>query len=211
MGDYITSRVLIFSVKKKMKFRVCCCLFDYYVYTISTKSIFSFSHGIYKEKDIGYTFTFCAVDCFIHVCYTCIFTSIKTKRINKDLLNETLRPHCHGWLSDSHISRVQKTEIYVIYVVYVIYEIYVVPVVVGALGRGIKALTKGRFEEGNNKLLDEVAAMMEKAVLMDSESIVRRVISGLIQGEDNEQFILIFNRLTLVKIFRNLFTYTSYS
>ena len=67
------------------------------------------------------------------------------------------------------------------------YEIYVVSVVVGALGGGIKALNvdlKKIFD--NNELLDEVVAMMQKAVLMDSESIVRRIMSGLIQGEDNE-------------------------
>ena len=67
------------------------------------------------------------------------------------------------------------------------YKMYVLPVVVGALGDVIKALKvdlKKIFH--NNKLLDEVVAMMQKTVLMDSESIVRRVISGLIQGEDNE-------------------------
>ena len=67
------------------------------------------------------------------------------------------------------------------------YEIYVVPVVIGALGGGIKALEvdlKKIFD--NNKLLEEVVAVMQKTVLMDSESIVRRVMSGLIQGEDNE-------------------------
>ena len=67
------------------------------------------------------------------------------------------------------------------------YEVYVVPVVVGALGGGIKALRfdlKKRFE--NNELLDEIIAMMQRTVLMDSESIIRRVIYGLIQGEDIE-------------------------
>ena len=67
------------------------------------------------------------------------------------------------------------------------FEIYVVPVVVGALGGSIKALKvdlKKIFN--NNKLLEEVVAVMQKAVLMDSETIVRRVMSGLIQGEDNE-------------------------
>ena len=34
--------------------------------------------------------------------------------------------------------------------------------------------------------LEEEVAVMQKTVLMDSESIVRRVMSGLIQGEDNE-------------------------
>ena len=68
-----------------------------------------------------------------------------------------------------------------------VYEIYVVPVVVGALGGGIKALKvdlKKIFD--NNKLLEGVVAVMQKAVLVDSESIVRRVMSGLIQGEDKE-------------------------
>ena len=67
------------------------------------------------------------------------------------------------------------------------YEIYVIPVVVGALGCGIKVLKVDLMKIfNNNKLLDEVVAMMQKTVLMDSESIVRRVMSGLIQGEDNE-------------------------
>ena len=73
------------------------------------KSTFSFSRDVYKQKDVEYTFTFCTVNCFTHVCYTCLFTSIKIKRFKEDLLNETLRPNCHDWLSDSYISRVQKT------------------------------------------------------------------------------------------------------
>ena len=76
-----------------MKFRVCCCLFDYYVYKISTKRTFSLCRNVYKEKDFGYTFTLCTIDCLIHVCYTCVFTLIKVKRSNKDLLNETLHHH----------------------------------------------------------------------------------------------------------------------
>ena len=53
------------------------------------------------------------------------------------------------------------------------YEIYVVSVVVGALGGGIKAL-KVNLKKifNNNDLLDEVVAVMQKTVLMDSESIV---------------------------------------
>ena len=59
------------------------------------------------------------------------------------------------------------------------YEIYMVLVEVGALGGGIKVPKvdlKKIFD--NNELFDEV--------LMDSESIVRRVMSSLVQGEDNE-------------------------
>ena len=62
-----------------------------------------------------------------------------------------------------------------------------VPAVVGALGGGIKMLKvdlKKIFN--NNELLEEVVAVMQKTVLIDRESIVQRVMSGLIQGEDNE-------------------------
>ena len=67
------------------------------------------------------------------------------------------------------------------------YKIYVVPVVVGTLGGGIKALNvdlKKIFN--NNELLDEVVAVMQKTVLMDSESIDGRVMSSPIKGENNE-------------------------
>ena len=92
-----------------MKFRVCGCLFDYYVYTISAKTTFSLLRNTYKEKDVRYTFTLCSFDCFIHVSYTCVFTMIKVRRFNEDLLNEKLRPNCHSYLSDQTISRVQNT------------------------------------------------------------------------------------------------------
>ena len=66
------------------------------------------------------------------------------------------------------------------------YEIYMVPVLVGALGVGIKALNVDLKKILDNDLLDEGFAVMQKTVLMDSERIVQRVMSGLIQGEDNE-------------------------
>ena len=53
------------------------------------------------------------------------------------------------------------------------YEIYVVPVVVRALGGGIKVIKvdlTNIFD--NNKLLNEVVAMMQKIALMDNDSIV---------------------------------------
>ena len=62
-----------------------------------------------------------------------------------------------------------------------------VPVVVRTLGSGIKVLKvnlKKIFDK--NELLDEVVAMMQKTVLMDSKSMVRRVMSDLIQGDANE-------------------------
>ena len=65
-------------------------------------------HDTYIKKDVGYAFTFCTVDRFIHVCYTCIFTLMKIKRFNEDLLHKTLYLTCHNWQTDSYISRMQK-------------------------------------------------------------------------------------------------------
>ena len=63
------------------------------------------------------------------------------------------------------------------------YDVYVLPVVIGALGGGIKTLRKDLKKVfHNNELLDEVVGTMQKTLLMDSESIIRRVMSGLIQG-----------------------------
>ena len=67
------------------------------------------------------------------------------------------------------------------------YEIYMIPVIVEALGGGIKVLKfdlKKIFD--NNELLEEMVAVMQKTVLINNESIVRRVMSGLIQRQDNE-------------------------
>ena len=66
------------------------------------------------------------------------------------------------------------------------YKIYVVPVVVGALGGGIKALKVDLKKIFNNELLEEVVAVMQKTVLMNTESIIQRAMSGLIQREDNK-------------------------
>ena len=67
------------------------------------------------------------------------------------------------------------------------YKTYMVSVVLGAMEHGIKALKVDlRKIFDNNKLLDKVVAMMQKTVLMDSEIIVKRVTSGLIQGKVNE-------------------------
>ena len=66
------------------------------------------------------------------------------------------------------------------------YKIHVVFAIVRALDSGIKA-PKVDLKKifNNNKLLDEVVTMMQETVLMDSEIIIRRVLSVLIQ-EDNE-------------------------
>ena len=50
--------------------------------------------------------------------------------------------------------------------------------------KALKVHLKKIFD--NNALLDELVGVMQKTVLIGSESIVQRVMAGLIQGEDNE-------------------------
>ena len=62
------------------------------------------------------------------------------------------------------------------------YRVTVVPLVIGCLGGGIKQLTKDikvLFKPADvNIILNE----MQKAVLCESETILRKVTSGLIQS-----------------------------
>ena len=62
------------------------------------------------------------------------------------------------------------------------YVIVVVPLIIGALGGGMRQITKDMakvFENG--ELLKRIVGEMQKTVLMDSETILRKVLSGLVQ------------------------------
>ena len=65
------------------------------------------------------------------------------------------------------------------------YVIKVVPVIIGALGGGMKMLkTELKTVFNDQELVDKIAGEMQRTVLMDSQSIISRVISGLIQGDE---------------------------
>ena len=65
------------------------------------------------------------------------------------------------------------------------YVIKVVPVMIGALGGGMKMLkTELKMVFNDQKLVDKIAGEMQRMVLMNSKSIIRRVISDLIQGDE---------------------------
>ena len=67
------------------------------------------------------------------------------------------------------------------------YVIKVVPVIIGALVGGMKMLkTELKTVFIDQELVGKIAGEMQRTVLMDSESIIRRVISGLIQGDEAE-------------------------
>ena len=68
------------------------------------------------------------------------------------------------------------------------YKLTVIPLIVGALGGGMKsALVELSNVLNKNELAKQVAGEMQKTILMNSESTIRKVLSGLIQGENVDE------------------------
>ena len=67
------------------------------------------------------------------------------------------------------------------------YMVTVIPVVIGALGGGIKKTISelSRLITKRDVVLRTVSEM-QKTILMDNESIIRKVMSGLVQGDEDE-------------------------
>ena len=64
------------------------------------------------------------------------------------------------------------------------FKVKVVPLVISAFGGGIKEILKeleNLFEKNN--LCERIMAEMQKTILMDSETITRKVLSGLVQKD----------------------------
>ena len=64
------------------------------------------------------------------------------------------------------------------------YKIYVISVVIGDLGGGIKeAILEVKKIFKKDDLSEKIVGEMERTVLMDSETIIRKILSGLVQTE----------------------------
>ena len=69
------------------------------------------------------------------------------------------------------------------------HEITVVPVIIGALGDGMRKMMSdiSRIFEKDD-VVKKTAVEMQKTVLMDSETTLQKVFSGLIQRDDTTNF-----------------------
>ena len=68
------------------------------------------------------------------------------------------------------------------------YKITVIQLIIGALGGGMKSVMVELSNVLNkNKFAKQVAGEMQKTILMDSETTIRKVLSGLIQGENVDE------------------------
>ena len=72
------------------------------------------------------------------------------------------------------------------------YNVMVVPLIIGALGGGMRQIAKDLgviFE--NNDVKQKTICEMQKTILMDSETMVRKVLSGLIQDMDEQNDLMV--------------------
>ena len=65
------------------------------------------------------------------------------------------------------------------------YKVAVVPIIIGCLGGGVdKTIRKVRRIFENDELVKQIIGTIQKTVLMDSETTLRKIFSGLIQSEE---------------------------
>ena len=66
------------------------------------------------------------------------------------------------------------------------YKVVVVPIIIGCLGGGVdKTIREVRRIFENDELVKQIVGTMQKTVLMDSETTLRKIFSGLIQLEES--------------------------
>ena len=63
----------------------------------------------------------------------------------------------------------------------------VVPLVIRALGGGIGQAMREMGKLLESELAKQTVAEMQKTILMDSEGIIRKVLSGLVQSESKDE------------------------
>ena len=64
------------------------------------------------------------------------------------------------------------------------YKIYVISVVIGELGGGIKeAILEVKKIFKKDDLSEKIVGEMERTVLMDSETVIRKILSGHVQTD----------------------------
>jgi len=65
------------------------------------------------------------------------------------------------------------------------YNVRVVPLIIGALGGGKSQMAKDfKMIFQNNDIIKKTICEMQMMIVMDSETVVRKVLSGLIQNTD---------------------------
>ena len=62
------------------------------------------------------------------------------------------------------------------------FKVKVVPLVISALGGAVKEILKELESMYEKDLCEKIVAEMQETILMESETIIRKVLSGLVQS-----------------------------
>ena len=83
--------------------------FFYYAYLlyVCESQCFSVMVNRYQKHDVGHTFTFCDQDFFVQICYTCLFSLLKVKKLDAGDVNNKLSEVFKFYLGDWIISRLK--------------------------------------------------------------------------------------------------------
>ena len=77
-----------------MKFYTCGYRFDYYgclLYGRESQRFFFLMVNRYRKHNVGHTFRLCNQYVFVPICYTCLFSLLKVKKLDADNVDNNLR------------------------------------------------------------------------------------------------------------------------
>ena len=92
------------------KIRVCCCLFDYCVFTTSTKKIFTLFEGTHTDCNGLTTVTLGNKNKIVKVCYNCVYDALLIRKLDENSVNRVLNSTCQTYYAYlSYIHGMNKT------------------------------------------------------------------------------------------------------
>ena len=94
----------------KKKLRVCCCLFDCYAFTTSTRKIFTLFAGKHTDLNGLTTATLGNKNETVKVCYNCVHNALLIRKLDEDSVNRALNSTCQSYYAySSHLERMCNT------------------------------------------------------------------------------------------------------
>ena len=94
----------------KVRFRVCCCLYDYYFHKLLAKGFLTICSSSYRQKDHGFIFTLCDNDELVQACYKCIYNAFLVTKFDEIKINQVLNQFCQIYYANSsHLEKINGT------------------------------------------------------------------------------------------------------
>ena len=83
----------------KIKFHVCCCFFDYYVFMTSAKKNFTLYAGLHTDHNGLTSITLCNDIEVAKVCLNCVYNALLIRKFDESCINDP--PRCQTYYAYS--------------------------------------------------------------------------------------------------------------